>query len=188
MASKLIEDIEKASKLPITTDSITNKNISTIKTFLHKEFISDWNIKVNSQEMCPKLRTYSLFKKDFKLEPYIKLHHPIYRKLITKLRVSWHNLTIETGRYHKPKLTIHECICLLCNDNKVGDEIHYITDCTALTNHRKMLFSTVNKHITIADKNSVEIFKSILSSQNVEITIALGKFLKALDSCLALLE
>ena len=88
IASKLIEDIEKASKLPITTDSITNKNISTIKTFLHKEFISDWNMKVNSQEMCPKLRTYSLFKKDFKLEPYIKLHHPIYRKLITKLRVS----------------------------------------------------------------------------------------------------
>ena len=42
-------------------------------------------------------------KKEFIAKPYLMLEHFYMRKAICKLRLSAHNLLIETGRYVKPK-------------------------------------------------------------------------------------
>ena len=52
-----------------------------------------------------KLRMYSKLKITFTLKKYV-LHFPQnVRRNLTKLRISAHNLAIETGRYTKPKKT-----------------------------------------------------------------------------------
>ena len=47
-----------------------------------------------------KLRTYSQFKETFLLENYVTQLPLNTRRNLTKLRISAHNLAIETGRYN----------------------------------------------------------------------------------------
>ena len=47
---------------------------------------------------------------------------------VTKMRISCHLLTIESGRYKKiPRV---ERLCPLCNRSEIGDEFHYLLKCT----------------------------------------------------------
>jgi hypothetical protein len=65
---------------------------------------------------------------------YIKSHE--IRKSICRFRISAHDLTIETGRYGSVKnnagqripLERSKTICLMCNQNCIEDEYHFLTD------------------------------------------------------------
>ena len=46
-----------------------------------------------------KLRTYRLFKNNISLEPYLSMKNDEQRILLSKLRISNHNLEIERGRH-----------------------------------------------------------------------------------------
>jgi hypothetical protein len=46
-----------------------------------------------------KLRTYRLFKNNISLEPYLSMKNDEERILLSKLRISNHNLEIERGRH-----------------------------------------------------------------------------------------
>ena len=59
--------------------------------------------KESMQSCTGKLRTYSKFKTDFTQENYL-IQFPMHvRRNFTKLRISAHNLAIETGRYTNTK-------------------------------------------------------------------------------------
>lgn len=47
----------------------------------------------------------------------------------TKLRISSHNLAIEAGRYHKPKLDISLRCCKFC-PHTIENEKHFLLHCT----------------------------------------------------------
>ena len=50
------------------------------------------------------------------------------RVAITKMRISYHLLPIESGRYKKlPRV---ERLCPLCNRSEIGDEFQYLLKCT----------------------------------------------------------
>ena len=73
-----------------------------------------------------KLRTYALFKTNIGFEKYlIKIRNPIIRTQITKLRLSNHNLMIETGRFTNIKRELRFCpfcpvhFCLECPTYKL---------------------------------------------------------------------
>ena len=52
------------------------------------------------------------------------------RSSVTRLRISAHELKIETGRHHKPyKIAADERYCIFCNDNSIENEIHFILTC-----------------------------------------------------------
>ena len=90
---------------------------------------NSWREKINS--CTGKLRTYSKFKKEFKLENYI-VQFPLYvRRNLSKLRISAHNLAIETGRYIKVKAAktqvIDKRLCLYCK--QIESEFHLIFEC-----------------------------------------------------------
>jgi hypothetical protein len=55
------------------------------------------------------------------------------RSLITKIRISAHQLAIETGRYMKHPLPVPERFCKNCK-NKVEDEKHFILYCPLYKN------------------------------------------------------
>ena len=59
-----------------------------------------------------KLRTYRIFKQNFSYEEYLSWGDYNKRKIITKFRISAHDLEIERGRYKG--LKAEERICRLC--------------------------------------------------------------------------
>ena len=76
----------------------------------------------------PKLRTYCTYKHDYNTEPHVLLNIPHkYRSVIARLRNGTLPLRIETGRY--VNLEVEERKCILCTDNVVEDELHFIFDC-----------------------------------------------------------
>ena len=77
------------------------------------KFISNWCSSVRDLENNPILKTYSNFKVNFGLEPYLYLvRDRRYRKAITQIRTSSHALEIERGRYTKPKTPVNERLCV----------------------------------------------------------------------------
>ena len=51
----------------------------------------------------------------------------IHKPYISKMRISAHNLNIETGRFYN--LDRHERVCSMCNLNVVENEYHFILQC-----------------------------------------------------------
>ena len=73
-----------------------------------------------------------------------------FRKEVTKLRISNHDLMIERGRYFSPKLPRDERFCSTFSDNKIEDEKHCIIDCDFYNQERNALslwFLTVKKTV-----------------------------------------
>ena len=82
---------------------------------------SEWSCKLPSK---PKLRTYSLFKKEIETEDYILSNIPKYKQSVfCQFRIGILPLEIETGRYYRKKLD--ERLCKLCKLD-VEDEIHFL--------------------------------------------------------------
>ena len=90
-----------------------------------------------------KLRSYTKFKTDFKIEDYLLvIKDRIIRNNITRFRISAHNLKIETGRHKRPqKIPLADRICEHCNI--LEDEIHIILYCSKFTSEREILFKQV---------------------------------------------
>jgi len=103
-----------------------------------------------------KLRTYNIIKKEYCLENYLSLtSNPNIRRLITKLRISDHNLRIETGRREKD-MPQEKRICLICNNNQVENEMHFLlackTQCSKLPAFSRFLARIIPKKRTICTR------------------------------------
>jgi hypothetical protein len=127
-----------------------NKNkIDRATSNMKKIFEFQWHNELNkhntTQNRKNKLKTYHLFKKDFKYEKYLDLQSRFgNRRLITKFRISAHRLEIETGRYNsrksnKSRVDENERICKLCNLNEVENEIHVLLKCPKYDPERKSM-------------------------------------------------
>ena len=67
------------------------------------------------------------------------------RKSLVRLRISSHELWIETGRYDK--IPRDERLCSLCNCNKIEDETHFLLDCPSYSSIRDRFFSKIEPKI-----------------------------------------
>ena len=86
--------------------------------------------------MSNKLRTYKLFKENFQLEYYLTAVATVrYRIALTRIRVSYYRLAIETGRYQKPtSLPINQRLCTLCiysSRRRNISDMHMWTQCSS---------------------------------------------------------
>ena len=79
---------------------------------------------------------YKLFKPKFGFEKYLDILPVKLRKKFIKFRTSNHRFPVETGRWYN--IPLNERLCLLCNKGLIGDEFHYILECTYFVNDRKM--------------------------------------------------
>ncbi len=158
---------------------ISDKNIRAIKCLLHENFIRDTLTGIEDSEKSPKLRSYKLFKTDFRLENYLScIRNRSHQIALSKFRVSSHNLRIETGRYDRnPKLEPHERLCIYCTSNCVEDENHFILGCPLYKNQRRLLFNICKRNIDNFDSlNDENRFIKIMSSKNEIIIRNLGKY------------
>ena len=99
----------------------------------------------------PKLRTYVKFKCHINTEDYVTLNlNRKERSLLTKLRSGTLPLAIEKGRYRNQAL--EQRVCILCHQNEIEDEIHFVINCPYYSTHREKFFLYIANHVS-ADLN-----------------------------------
>ena len=72
---------------------------ASLKSAMETAYSNSWIQYIKSCASTGKLTTYSKFKNSFQLENYISQFPLLMRRNLTKLRISAHNLAIETSRY-----------------------------------------------------------------------------------------
>ena len=124
------------------------------------------------------MRTYRLIKLNFGFEPYLEeINDKSIRKCLSAFRISAHRLRIERGRYVREDL--EDRLCLACNT--IEDEKHFLCNCTKYDNQRMLLYNTCNLsdlHI-ISRIDADKTFCNLLTSNDMEVTTAVGKFIKS---------
>ena len=96
-----------------------------IKQRIRDQFVQNWRETIHTM---PKLDYFCKFKTEFKFEDYLNdLSNNEIRKNLTRLRLSSHNLAIESGRYEG--IERQNRICEHCNYNTVESEYHFLLIC-----------------------------------------------------------
>jgi len=166
---------------------LTNKSIKEIQAKLRDNFENQWNCelfndKFDNPHEGNKLRTYRKIKFGISLEPYLNLiKDKQIRAQFTKLRISAHNLKIETGRHNKPnKIPLSQRICMFeqCTE-KVEDEYHMVMECNRFNEKRKEIMNklfSIYPFLEVCDRDVV--FWFLLQGIDADICGIVSDFLK----------
>lgn len=163
------------------------KNLSEnhLKLFIQRKLIKDyksfWEKERVDRMQEGKLDTYFSIKRNFGMEKYLILDTFSHRKALCQLRISAHNLSIESGRYTKNKsIPRDQRICKYCKSNSVESEFHFLTACTLYEEERVVLYKkiyNVNPNFISLDDN--EKAHWLLIQENLEIISSLAFYVNA---------
>lgn len=78
------------------------------------------------------------------MEPYVARPNINKRRIITQLRCGCLPIEAELGRYRSPKTPWSDRKCLLCNEEEIGDEPHFLLKCDALKELRPKLLDAMS--------------------------------------------
>ena len=160
---------------------IDNKQLGNIKEKLYKCYMNECLENINDPSKFPKLRTYKLFKREFKLESYLTVTKNIHYSLaMLKFRISSHNLHIETGRYSRPtKTPVNERLCQYCSSKAIEDEKHFLLDCTLYETERIELFDIIEQKVvsTFGNFSREEKFIFLMTSIEPVVVELISKFI-----------
>ena len=102
-----------------------------------------------------------MLKEEFGFENYLEILNDKNRITFCRFRTGNHKLPIESGRWSS--VDKHNRKCNICNMNRIGDEFHYILECSELINERKQcLKKFYTQNINILK------FKMLFQSKNVK--------------------
>ena len=132
-------------------------------------FKQEWFNKIS---LSGSLTLYKNIKLSFGIENYLDVLPSKLRINISKLRLSAHQLRIETGRYARNRLDRALRLCTLCDKSDLEDEYHFVLVCPVYDSIRK-------KYIRPFYYKRPNIFKFINLMQTNQLTVLrnLGKFL-----------
>ena len=105
--------------------TITISISEMIKQNLVDQLLQNWNSKLDNSS---KGRNYNLFKSDIKCEKYLTKVNGSLIYTMFRFRTANHKLPVETGRWNNIELS--ERKCQLCESNYLGDEFHYLLECS----------------------------------------------------------
>lgn len=133
---------------------------------LQFQFVQKWNSDVYSSSKCI---NYRIFKTEFALEKYITECQPNVYIPFARIRTTNNRLPIEKGRWEN--IVRSNRYCTLCNLNLLGDEYHYILECTYFTEKRKLYLPKYYlKHVNVFK------FQKLMSTKNTKQLVQLGRF------------
>ena len=110
-----------------------------IRHHLESIFKQHWLDEINNSVKNSKLRLYKEIKCTFMPELYLFFNIPKFHCANSRLCLSSHHLEIETGRYTRPLTPANQRFCAAC-PGKVGDEIHFLTECVSHSENGNILF------------------------------------------------
>ena len=96
----------------------------------------------------PKLRTYRLFKNEFKTSNSVFISNRAKRSLLSKFRTGILPLRIETGRWYQGTI-VEQRVCEICGSGEVEDERHFLLKCSYYEDIRR-LPSRTNKYGSVS--------------------------------------
>ena len=95
----------------------------------------------------PKLRFYRKFKNEISTESYTLMNIDcVRRSYLAQLHLGILPLSIETGRFRG--IPQNERYCLICNDNSIEGEIHFLFQCQGYNDIRTDWFKSINMNVT----------------------------------------
>ena len=104
-----------------------------VRKSLEDQFCQNWHTELNNSSRC---NIYRIFKSEFCFEKYLLDLHGASRSVYIKFRCRNNKLPIVTGAFHDVQYQDRKCT--LCNGD-IGDEYHYLFNCTAFTHERHQL-------------------------------------------------
>ena len=158
--------------------SMTRSRLPVIKANLERIHITKCMENIANTDPRNKLRTYKKIKKEFSLEKYLLVvKNPKHRQALTRLRLSSHQLEIEMGRHTRPPVEADLRICKMCKENKIDNEVHFLTECTSNAPLREDLFNKAKSTIKdIAKLTKEEKFVNLLTTNDNNLIINIAKF------------
>ena len=113
------------------------KFLSLFKQRLQDTFIQNWQSRINNSSRALFYRTIA----SFQFQPYLeKINISKFSTALSRLRVSSHRLSVESGRWVRPNsIPLSERKCILCNT--LEDEFHFVLECPIYDDLRKMYIS-----------------------------------------------
>jgi hypothetical protein len=145
---------------------------STLK-FYYENLIN----KLSKLDQKSKSNLFSNLKQNLSVESYLSISNFEYRKPITKLRISEHNLLIEKGRHLN--IPREQRLCSHCNYKCIDDEKHFLLHCTKNSELRSSFLNILN--------NENQMFNNLSESEKLSYNLnpttpsqvnKLGSFLK----------
>ena len=125
LALQKILDFSNVQSNSILDAKSLNRLMSNIKQFLSKSY-KDVSLKYLSHE-DGKLTLYKDIKRAYCKEKYLAINNYQYRRAVTKIRLSDHNLPIEKGR--RNNIECNKRFCTKCKSNRIGNEEHVLFEC-----------------------------------------------------------
>lgn len=140
----------------------------TVKRIMLDQFQQTWN---GNLQTSSKGKNYSLFQDNIRTEAYINILQGSLVISMLKFRTANHKLPIEIGRWNGTDLQDRKC--QLCHTSRIGDEFHYLLECSSFKKERKTL---VDQYF-FSRPNIVK-YKQLLGSTNETKLINLAKFMR----------
>ena len=156
-------------------ESMITESKRRIKKICYDKYDGFWQSKIMES---PKAITYCKFKFNVSLENYLYQLRNIRHKIaLTRLRLSNHNLLIETGRHLRPRVERNERKCFICRD-KVENEFHFVIKCPLYSCERKALYKALannSKHFENLNSDELKFF-FIMTNEDKDVLSKLAKF------------
>jgi len=161
-----IFDLYKLGNITTLNDNIiTNHRLQEFVCKMKEQYFEKWK---NDLANSSKLEFFTSFKDHYESEHYLNIIENFdQRRYFTKLRISNHNLAIETGRYDKTPVTNR--LCLLCSKQEIETELHLIYHCPFYSDLRKEFYSKID--FTDSAQIDYQTFTSNLFNSNNKNTI-----------------
>ena len=182
--SNKVNWVSKARNLQSIYEFQNSDNNEIIKYKVRENFATEIRNKLNIHiSEDKKLKLYASFKSSFKFECYLDLISDFnIRSALAKLRLSAHNLHIETGRFNKNKTPRNERFCLYCKKQsslEVEDEIHFLMVCPLYKTERSNMLQAIYRTFPNTEVLSNEImFFWLMSQEQGDFIKLIGKFCK----------
>ena len=122
------------------TSSAPKLNINKIVQNSKEKYLDHWQSEIKTQS---KLECYRTIKTNYELEEYLFTVRDIKeRQILTKYRLSDHNLALEIGRRRQSWLPREQRICGHCTAGEVETEVHFLLQCDKYSKIRETHFNT----------------------------------------------
>ena len=138
-----------------------------VKLTFNDFYIQVWHNEISNSS---KGITYRIFKENFRPEHYLTKIPTKFCVTLSKFRMSNHKLKIEVGRWaNTPR---NERLCDICETQSLGDEFHFLFECSKLNNLRQLYLP----NYALSRPNTLKL-KKLMSSRNTTVLINLAKFI-----------
>ena len=142
--------------------------LKKVKQYFNDSYVEYWKLQIFN---APKCTNYRMYKSEFGLEKYFTILPPNLMYNMCKFRCGSHKLPIEMGRFFS--IDRSERICDLCNKEELGDEFHYLFNCTFFKDERKKFIPEYLYNVP----NTIS-FSELMNSDDKYVLIGLSKYAK----------